>query len=107
MPGIWDSILGPSTIPGKRFRGHPEHHIYLKEMKNIEEHPSVSSHHFDEPMGTQINETIENYDGNITVPISNVTVNQPSELMGNTMEIVASDEYPDFRHLRGHQHSVD
>ena len=60
------TIASPSTIPGKRFRGHPEHHIYLKEMLEYirdshrpskEEHPSVPSHHFDEPVD-EIEETI-------------------------------------------------
>ena len=60
------TIASPSTIPGKRFRAHPEHHIYPKEMLEYirdnhrpskEEHPSVPSHHFDEPMD-EIEETI-------------------------------------------------
>ena len=65
------TIASPSTIPGKRFRGHPEHHIYLKEMLEYirdshrpskEEHPSVPSHHFDEPVD-EIEETI--WDANL------------------------------------------
>ena len=68
-------IVSPSTIPGKRFRGHPEHHIYLTEMlKCIKEscrpnrvgHPSVPSHHF----GGSVEEdrVIENEDGASQVP---------------------------------------
>ena len=73
-------IVSSPTIPRKRFRGHPEHHIYLKEMlgyikenhrPNKEGHPSVPSHHFDEPM--EEDRVIENEDGSISVPIDMVT----------------------------------
>ena len=59
------TIASPSTIPGQRFRAHPEHHIYPKEMLEYirdnhrpskGEHPSVP-YHFDEPMD-EIDETI-------------------------------------------------